>query len=50
MHVGISWEIQKNENVNVGWKIILKFILDKYYEVVWTGIIRLRIGSSGGLL
>jgi len=31
-------------------KIILKFILMKHSVRVWTGIICLRIGSSGGFL
>jgi hypothetical protein len=28
----------------------LKWILEKQNEVVWTGLIWLRIGTSGGLL
>jgi hypothetical protein len=29
-------------------KIILKLMLEKYNEVVWTRLIWLRIGASGG--
>jgi hypothetical protein len=32
-----------------GW-IILKWISGRYYEVVCTGLIWLRIGTNGGLL
>jgi hypothetical protein len=35
--------------VDVGGRIILKWILDKKDRVVWTGFIWLRIGTSGGL-
>jgi hypothetical protein len=32
------------------WDIILTWILEKQDEVVWSGSIWLRIGTSGGLL
>jgi hypothetical protein len=38
------------ENQDVGGWIILKWILEKWDEMVWTGLICLRIGISGGLL
>jgi hypothetical protein len=31
-------------------RIILKRIVEKYDEVVWTGLIWLRMETSGGLL
>jgi hypothetical protein len=37
------------ENLYVSGRIILKWILERYY-VVWTGLIWLRIGTSAGLL
>jgi hypothetical protein len=32
-----------------GW-LILKWILERYAGVVWTGLICLRIGTSGGIM
>jgi hypothetical protein len=32
-----------------GW-IVLKWILERQDEVMWTGLMWLRIGTSGGLL
>jgi hypothetical protein len=32
------------------WEDIIKWILEKWDEVVWTGLTWLRIGTSGGLL
>jgi hypothetical protein len=32
------------------WRIILRWILEREDGVVWTGLIWLRIGTSGGLL
>jgi hypothetical protein len=32
------------------WEEILKWILERYDEIIWTGLIWLRIGTSGGLL
>jgi len=31
-------------------RIILRFIFEKWDGVAWTGLIRNRIGTSGGLL
>jgi hypothetical protein len=38
------------EDLDVDGSIVLKRILKKYDEVMWTGFIWLRIGISGGLL
>jgi hypothetical protein len=38
------------EHLAVGVRIILKYTLQKKDEVVWTGFIWLRMGTSGGLL
>jgi hypothetical protein len=35
---------------DVGGRIILEWILERKDGVVWTGLIWLRIGTSGGLL
>jgi hypothetical protein len=35
---------------DVGRRIILKHVLEKYGRVIWTGFIWLTIGTSGGLL
>jgi hypothetical protein len=37
-------------DLDVGQKIILRWILERYYGVVWTGLTRLRIESSRRLL
>jgi hypothetical protein len=37
------------EDLDVGVRMILKWILKRYDEVVWTGLIWLRIETSGGL-
>jgi hypothetical protein len=34
----------------VGGRIILRWILERYDGVVWTGLIFVGIGASGGLL
>jgi hypothetical protein len=49
MHRGCWWESQ-NEDLDVGGRIILKFIVDKWDGVVLTGFIWLGIGASGWLL
>jgi hypothetical protein len=50
----IRWESQKErdhkENINIGGRIILKRILEKYDGVVWIRLICPKIGTSGGLL
>jgi hypothetical protein len=38
------------EDLYVNEKIILKGLLEIYDGVLWAGLIRLRIGTSGGLL
>jgi hypothetical protein len=38
------------EDLDVGGRIILKWILERQDEMVWTGLIWLRIGTSGGPL
>jgi hypothetical protein len=54
MHIRYWWENQKErdhwEDVDVGGKMIVKWILEKYDRVEWTGLIWLRIGTSGRLL
>jgi len=39
-----------SEDIGVGRRTILEWILGKQRGKVWTGFIWLRIGSSGGLL
>jgi predicted choloylglycine hydrolase len=50
MHTGYWWESQKERDQFMGGWIILKWILEKCDRVVQTGVIWLRIGTSGGLL
>jgi hypothetical protein len=54
MHMGVGWESQKERNhyedLHVGGRIILRWILETQNEVVWAGFIWLRIETSGGLL
>jgi hypothetical protein len=54
MHIGYWWESQKErdlyEDQDVGGWTILKWILEKWDGMVWTGSNWLRIGTSGGLL
>jgi hypothetical protein len=38
------------KDVGVDGKIILEWILRKYCGKIWTGCMRLRTGTSGGLL
>jgi hypothetical protein len=51
MHIGFLWKIQKEgdhwEDVDIGGRIILKWILEKSDGVVWTGLIWLRIRTGG---
>jgi hypothetical protein len=54
MPAGFCLEILKErghkEHLNVCGRITLRWILEKQDAVVWTGLIWLRIGNSGGLL
>jgi hypothetical protein len=54
MHIGYWWESQKKrdhyEDQDVGGWIILKCILERQNGGVWTGLICLRIRTSGRLL
>jgi hypothetical protein len=54
MHIGYWWESQKEvnqwEDQDVGEWTILNWILEREDEMVWTGLIWLRIGTTGGLL
>jgi hypothetical protein len=54
MHIGYWWESQNVRDhwgdLDVGGWTILKWILERYDGTVWIGLIRLRIGTSGGLL
>jgi hypothetical protein len=54
MHTRFWWESQNErehyEDLDVGGRIILKWILEKQDRAVWAGFICLNIGSSGGLL
>jgi hypothetical protein len=43
-------ERDKSEDLDVYGRIILEWILGKEGGKVWTGCIRLRTGTSGGLL
>jgi hypothetical protein len=44
--------IQRNHLQNLGtdWRIILKLMLKKYDTMIWTELIWIRIGRTGGLL
>jgi hypothetical protein len=43
-------ERDQEADQDISGRIILKWILERYDEVVLTGLIWLRIGTSGGLL
>jgi hypothetical protein len=49
----VLWESQRErdhwEDVDVGGRIISKWVLERQDEVVWTGLIWLRIETIGGL-
>jgi hypothetical protein len=44
-HVGYCWELR-----NLGGWIILRWILERWNKVVWTGLVRFRIRTSGEFL
>jgi hypothetical protein len=54
MHVGFWWEglneRDHQEDIDVGWRLILKRILEKYEGVACTGFVSHRIETSGGHL
>jgi hypothetical protein len=54
MHVEFWYESQKERDAltrpDVGWWIILKWIWERQHGVVWTGLVRIRIGTSRRLL
>jgi hypothetical protein len=54
MHIGFWWESQNErdhyKDLDVSGRLILRWILEIYNGVVWTGVIWLRKGTSGGLL
>jgi hypothetical protein len=49
-HVWVQKERDKYKDLDVGGRIILKFILEKLGGMVWFGFIWLRIGAHGRLL
>jgi hypothetical protein len=54
MHIRSWWKSQKErdhqEDVEVGGRILLQWILKKYDGLLWTGFIWLKIGTSDGIL
>jgi hypothetical protein len=52
MHIAYWSESQEKslKDQDVGGWIILKWMLERYDGVVWTGLIWLGIGTNGGLL
>jgi hypothetical protein len=54
MHIGYRWKSRKEgdhwEDKDAGGWTILKWILERYNGMVWSGLIWLRIGTSGELL
>jgi hypothetical protein len=54
MHIGFWWEDQKERNhkedLDIRGRIILKWVLEKWDEVIWTGLMWVRVETSGSLL
>jgi hypothetical protein len=54
MHIVFWWESQKGrdhyEDLCVGGRVILKWIVEIQDDVIWTGFIWLKKGTSRGLL
>jgi hypothetical protein len=54
MRIGFWWEsrmeIDHREYLEVGGRIVLRWILERQDGVVWTGLIWLRKGTIGGPL
>jgi hypothetical protein len=54
LHIGFWWgnlrERDNFEYLGVDGRIILNRVLKKLFGWLWTGLIWLRIGTSGGLL
>jgi hypothetical protein len=54
MHIGFLWHGQKErdhyEDLDIGERIILKWILEEYDGRALTGLTWLRIDSSGDIL
>jgi hypothetical protein len=52
--IGYLWESQRErenyEDQDVGWLIILGWILERWDGVMWTGLVWLRLGTGGELL
>jgi hypothetical protein len=47
--VGKPEEKRPLEDLDVGGRIILRWVLERQDGVVWTGLMWLRIGTNGGL-
>jgi hypothetical protein len=54
MHIRVWWEGQnerdRQEDIDEHGSVILKWILQFDFEVVWTVLIWLKLGTTGGLL
>ena len=63
---GVMWHLWKRREIHAQWgipkerdhlkdtgvdgRIMIQFVLNKLYGRTWTGLLWLRIGTSGGLL